>query len=75
MIVTSTITMDTDCGRTPLEHLRAIGAVQNNKSLRYQPEMGYRMIDVQDEEIREVVYRHIRIELLDELIKLERNGK
>lgn len=67
MITTSTITLDTDCGRTPLEHLRAIEATTSNGCLTYRREMT-------DRERRKVAVCKARISLLNFLIGLERKS-
>lgn len=67
MIATSTITTETSTGRTAFEELRAREATANNAALTYKREMT-------DAEKGEVARRRVRIEILTELIKLERRN-
>lgn len=72
-IATSTITMDTDCGRTPLEHLRAIEATANNAALKETKGVASAVGTIAEMNAYNKLERcRIRIELYNELIKLER---
>lgn len=76
MLKTSTITLDTDCGRTSLEHLRAIEATASNAALKETKELVFAVGTIAEMNAYNKLERcGIRIELLNQLIKLEHKTK